>query len=75
MYPAGVMTEKTVDLLIIGAGAAGLMAAIHAGRAHPEKRVLLVDGSKRIGLKILAAGGGRCNVTHDVVTPDAYAGA
>lgn len=69
------MTEKTVDLLIIGAGAAGLMAAIHAGRNNPDKQILLVDGSKRIGLKILAAGGGRCNVTHDVVTPDAYAGA
>jgi predicted Rossmann fold flavoprotein len=63
------------DILIIGAGAAGLMAAISAGRtAGPTRPVAVVDGATRIGAKILVSGGGRCNVTHDVVTPDDFAG-
>ncbi len=65
----------THDTLIIGAGAAGLMAAIFAGRnAQPPNQVAVVDGAKHIGAKILVSGGGRCNVTHDVVTPDDFAG-
>ena len=67
-----------VDIAIIGAGAAGLMAAIQAGRAAREAgaagRIVLLDGAKHIGAKILVAGGGRCNVTHDVVDESAYAG-
>lgn len=42
------------------------MAAIAAGRAG--RRVVAIDGAKRIGAKILISGGGRCNVTHHVVT-------
>lgn len=66
------------DLVTIGAGAAGLMASIWAGRAaqalrHPA-RILALDGAKKIGLKILVAGGGRCNVTHHAVSEAAYAG-
>ena len=63
------------DLAIIGAGAAGLMAAIFAGRnALPGTKIVLLDGAKKIGAKILIAGGGRCNVTHDVVYPADYFG-
>lgn len=62
------------DIAIIGAGAAGLMAAIWAGRSAPSAKVLLLDGSTRLGLKILVAGGGRCNVTHHHVDESAYAG-
>ncbi len=63
------------DILIIGAGAAGLMAAIHAARSAPtDHRITVLDGARRIGTKILVSGGGRCNVTHDVVTPEDYAG-
>ncbi len=62
------------DVTIIGAGAAGLMAAIWAGRAKPPRTVVVLDGARTLGAKILVAGGGRCNVTHDVVTADAYAG-
>ncbi|MEM7116903.1 MAG: NAD(P)/FAD-dependent oxidoreductase [Chloroflexota bacterium] len=62
------------DTLIIGAGAAGLSAAIWTGRTHPQKRTLVLDGAKKLGAKILVAGGGRCNVTHDEVDPSAYAG-
>lgn len=62
------------DIVVVGAGAAGLMAGIHAARAAGKGRVVLLDGSKRIGTKILVAGGGRCNVTHDVVHVEDYTG-
>jgi len=66
------------DIAIVGAGAAGLMAAIWAGRRASELgrplRIVALDGARTLGAKILVAGGGRCNVTHHAVTPDAYAG-
>lgn len=66
---------STYDILTVGAGAAGLMATIFAGRNAPAgSGIAVVDGAKKIGAKILVSGGGRCNVTHDVVTPDDYAG-
>ena len=52
------------DLLIVGAGAAGLATAIFAARAAPSLRVACVDGARRIGAKILVSGGSRCNVTN-----------
>lgn len=66
---------KKFDVLIIGAGAAGLMAAIWAGRTNPNRTIVVLDGAEKIGRKILIAGGGRCNVTHYEVTEQAYAGA
>jgi predicted Rossmann fold flavoprotein len=62
------------DIAIIGAGAAGLTAAIFARRTAPDARIVLLDGAPRIGAKILISGGGRCNITHDVVTPDDFNG-
>ncbi|HEV7765911.1 MAG TPA: aminoacetone oxidase family FAD-binding enzyme [Thermoanaerobaculia bacterium] len=62
------------DIAIIGAGAAGLTAAIFARRTAPDARIVLLDGAPKIGAKILIAGGGRCNVTHDVVTSDDFNG-
>ena len=59
------MTHSTFDVAVIGAGAAGLMAAIFAGRAGA--RVVALDAAPKIGAKILISGGGRCNVTHEVV--------
>jgi len=56
------------DLAIVGGGAAGLMAAVWAGRGAPGARIVVLDGARRPGAKILVAGGGRCNVTHEVVT-------
>lgn len=58
--------------MVVGAGAAGLMAAITAGRAG--KRVIALDGAKKLGAKILVAGGGRCNVTHHAVDERQYSG-
>ena len=57
---------------MIGAGAAGLMAAIFAARAGA--RVVALDSAAKIGAKILISGGGRCNVTHDVVRPEDFNG-
>jgi len=62
------------DVVIVGAGAAGLMAAIWAARTSSGQRIMLLDGARTIGAKILVAGGGRCNVTHHAVDADAYAG-
>lgn len=62
------------DIAIVGGGAAGLMAAIFAGRTSNGLRVVVFDGAPRIGAKILISGGGRCNVTHDVVTPADFNG-
>lgn len=66
---------RAIDVAVIGAGAAGLMAAIEAARAVPGCNVVAFDGASRIGAKILISGGGRCNVTHDVVAPEDYNGA
>lgn len=65
---------EQADIVIVGAGAAGLMTAIWAGRTMKGKRIIVVDGARKLGAKILVAGGGRCNVTHDVVDEKAYAG-
>lgn len=65
---------ETADIVIVGAGAAGLMAAISAGRAAPGRAVVVLDGARRLGAKILVAGGGRCNVTHHAVDAQSYAG-
>jgi predicted Rossmann fold flavoprotein len=67
------MAEQA-DIVIIGAGAAGLMAAIWAGRTFPNRSVTVLDSAKKLGAKILVSGGGRCNVTHDEVDEMAYAG-
>jgi predicted Rossmann fold flavoprotein len=61
------------EVIIVGAGAAGLMTAIQAARAG-ARGVLVLDGARKLGAKILIAGGGRCNVTHDVVDESAFAG-
>ena len=73
------MPPATCDIALVGAGAAGLYATHFAGRTlrdagRPDAAVLAFDGAKRLGAKILIAGGGRCNVTHDVVRPEDYAG-
>ncbi len=53
---------NTYDVIILGAGAAGLMAALTAGQRG--RRVLLIDHLDRPGAKILISGGGRCNFTN-----------
>jgi hypothetical protein len=62
------------DIAIVGAGAAGLTAAIFARRTAPSARIVALDGAPRIGAKILISGGGRCNVTHEAVIADDFNG-
>ncbi|MDC0364591.1 NAD(P)/FAD-dependent oxidoreductase [Candidatus Pelagibacter sp.] len=63
------MTEK-YDVIIIGAGAAGMMSAIESGKRG--RKVLLVDHAKKIGEKIRISGGGRCNFTNTNTHPSKF---
>ncbi len=58
------------DVIIIGAGAAGMFCAAQAGQLG--RRVLLLDNGKKTGRKILMSGGGRCNFTNMHTEPAAY---
>src|SRR2546421_12391574 len=62
------MRPPSCDVLIVGAGAAGLTTAIFTRRFNPSTSVVVVDGARAPGAKILVSGGGRCNVTNRVVT-------
>ena len=61
---------KQVDVVVIGAGAAGLMCAAQAG--YRGRSVLLLDNAKKPGRKILISGGGRCNFTNHQAGPHAF---
>ncbi|PMH46104.1 hypothetical protein BCU68_09800 [Vibrio sp. 10N.286.49.B3] len=63
------MSDK-FDVIIIGAGAAGLMCAAEAGKRG--RRVLVIDNAKKPGRKILISGGGRCNFTNYDVSANNY---
>ncbi len=64
---------KQYDAIILGAGAAGLMAALVAGQR--DRRVLLIDHADEPGKKILISGGGRCNFTNLHTAPDRFVSA
>ena len=53
------------DLIVVGGGAAGMMAAVQAGRLG--KKVLLLERGEKTGRKLLITGKGRCNVTNNCV--------
>lgn len=61
-------------MVIVGGGAAGLACAIFAARRLPQRSIVVLDGAKKLGAKILVAGGGRCNVTNCTVTTADYFG-
>ena len=69
---------RATDIAIVGTGAAGLFAAAWAGRTARDMAVkpsiIALDGARKLGAKILVAGGGRCNVTHWKVTEADFAG-
>jgi predicted Rossmann fold flavoprotein len=62
---------RSTDVVIIGAGAAGLMCALTA--AGRGRRVLVIESSNKPGKKILMSGGGRCNFTNMYAEPENYA--
>ncbi|MBX9944536.1 MAG: NAD(P)/FAD-dependent oxidoreductase [Reyranella sp.] len=64
------MTSKAFDVVVLGAGAAGLMCAIRAGQRG--RRVLLLEHAEKVGKKILISGGGRCNFTNLGARPEAF---
>ena len=64
----------TADVAVVGAGAAGLAAAIFAAETAPHARIVVLEGAAKIGAKILVSGGGRCNVTHHAVAPEDFNG-
>ena len=63
-------TNRHFDVLILGAGAAGLMCAIEAGRRG--RRVAILERASRPGKKILISGGGRCNFTNIHCRPENF---
>jgi predicted Rossmann fold flavoprotein len=67
-------------IAIVGGGAAGLAAAIFAAEearslGHADPCITVLESAAKIGAKILISGGGRCNVTHEIVTSDDFWGA
>src|SRR3954466_10648710 len=66
------MTKATdaFDVIILGAGAAGLMCALTAGQRG--RKVLLLDHADKVGAKILISGGGRCNFTNLYSSADCF---
>jgi predicted flavoprotein YhiN len=61
-------------IAVVGAGAAGLATAIFAVRRGANGPVVLFDGARRPGAKILVSGGSRCNVTNATVTEADFSG-
>ena len=74
LFVAASSVAESVDVAIVGAGAAGLATAIFAAQRLPGRSIVALDGAGKLGAKILVAGGGRCNVTNRVVTPGDYCG-
>ena len=63
------------DIVVLGGGAAGLMAAVSAAEAgNGGLRVSVLEGNARVGKKLLATGNGRCNLSNRFVAPTHYHG-
>jgi hypothetical protein len=57
--------QNLVDLLILGGGAAGLMAALSANKSNRHLNILVLEKNEQLGRKLLATGNGRCNFTNE----------
>ncbi|MFB2539728.1 MULTISPECIES: NAD(P)/FAD-dependent oxidoreductase [unclassified Acinetobacter] len=64
------VNKNQYDVIIIGAGASGLMCAIQAGKRG--RKVLILEKANKVGKKILMSGGGKCNFTNLDVQPENY---
>ena len=61
--------SETLRILIVGGGAAGFFAAIHAAETAPGARICLYEATAHPLAKVRVSGGGRCNVTHACPEP------
>jgi predicted Rossmann fold flavoprotein len=66
--------QDTLQVVVIGGGAAGVFGAIHCAERHPRCRLILLEGTRRLLTKVLISGGGRCNVTHNCQDPRVLVG-
>lgn len=62
--PYNVFMQNSFDVVIVGGGAAGIMAALSVKKWHPEKTVAICEKSFELGRKLLVSGAGRCNLTN-----------
>jgi len=68
----GKNTNKSYDLVVIGAGASGMMSAITAGRKG--KKVCIIEKLDKAGKKLLGTGNGKCNFTNEIMHADCFHG-
>ncbi|YAI82074.1 MAG: NAD(P)/FAD-dependent oxidoreductase [cyanobacterium endosymbiont of Rhopalodia sterrenbergii] len=61
--------SNSLNIIVIGGGAAGFFAAITCAQAHPHSRVTLLESTSKVLTKVRISGGGRCNVTHHCFEP------
>lgn len=66
---AKTQAAKTLEVVVVGGGAAGFFGAIACAEAHPQARVTLLESAQQPLSKVLISGGGRCNVTHACFDP------
>lgn len=66
------MKNSNIDILIVGASAAGITAAIFAKRENNRAKVVLIERNERIGKKLLKTGNGRCNITNKTMDCSHY---
>ena len=65
---------KLKDIIVIGGGASGMLAAIKAKENNPQKSVAILEKQSRIGRKLLSTGNGRCNLVNTEITKEAFHG-
>ncbi|HLR89323.1 MAG TPA: NAD(P)/FAD-dependent oxidoreductase [Balneolaceae bacterium] len=65
--------SKTIDIAVIGGGAAGFFTAINAARLQPGLRIVIFEKGREVLSKLRISGGGRCNVTHHCFEPEQLA--
>ena len=68
----GTKEMRSIEVLVLGGGASGMMAAIMAAREHAH--VMILEKKNRLGKKLLATGNGRCNFTNKVQKKECYRG-